>query len=182
MMDLTKREFKLLILAVVIIGGGSLFKWGLKPVLRNYQTVDKELAAQEREWAQKKRLLEESRRYKRNLEEARGEVEDLNSLVLEGNLNAAQLKGLDILTTQLENNGLRVENKSLRVEKKEEQSYELLYYDFALRGSLGSLTDFLKSLQQAKKLFVVEKMHLRKRARGQGLEIKLVFKAFSYQL
>ncbi|MBM7557515.1 hypothetical protein [Halanaerobacter jeridensis] len=176
MKKLNERELKLLILAVVIIGGGSLFKWGIKPVLNSYHDSKEELVTKKRQWANKKRLLQESTRYKKALQQAKGEVQELNSLIFSNDLNAAQLQGLNILTTSLEKSGLKVKNKGLRFENKEDVDYKLLYYDFTLTGSFIQLTDFLKGLNEVKKLFIIEKLQLRKVERSSQLEINLMVK------
>ena len=175
-MKLTKREFKLVILAVLIIGGGSIFKWGIKPLIKNQRILDEKLVAKERQWANKKRLLQESERYKKALQQAQGEVKELESLTFTENINAAQLKGLNILANQIEGSGLKVKNKGLRVESKDDNNYDVLYYDFSLVGSFNALTNFLKGLNSTKKLFMVEKLQLRKVEQNSQLEIKLLIK------
>lgn len=177
MPKLTKREFKLLVLAVVIIGGGSLFKWGVKPIMKSYRGLNKELAAKEQQWRNKKRLLGESARYKKALEQAKAEEQELSALIFTEDANAAQLHGLNLLTSELKQSGLKVRNKELRVETREEKDYNLLYYDFYLVGGFSQLTVFLKELNKIKKLFIVERLQLRKVKRESRLEINLIVRA-----
>lgn len=175
-MQLTKREVKLLVLAVVIIGGSLVYKWGVKPLISSHRSLENRLSVKQREWANKKRLLQESKRYKKSLQQAQAETRELAALTFAANINHAQLKGLSVLESQIKQSGLEVKNKELRLATPDNATYDLIYYDFALGGSLQALTNFLKGLNEAQKLFIIDELQLRQIEPDSPLEIKVAIK------
>ncbi|MGM0369782.1 MAG: hypothetical protein ACQEP9_05140 [Bacillota bacterium] len=176
-MELTNRELKLLILAIVIVGGGSLLKWGIVPLANDYQALDKELKTKETEWINNKKLLENSLKYKKTFQQTKGELEQLNSLIFQNDINQAQLKGLNILTAKIKKSALEVKHKNIRVETKPEKDYSLLVYDFSVSGSFQQLIDLLVAINQADRLFMVEQLQLAKNTTESGkLQIDLMIK------
>lgn len=175
-MKLTKREMKLLVLAVLIIGGSFFYNWGLKPLISKQQSLEKRLAAKKQQWAKEQRLLQESDFYKKTLGQAQAEARALEALTFAGDINNAQLKGLSILETQIKHSGLAVKNKELRVADEDNPTYDLIYYDFALVGSFKAVIAFLKGLNKENKLFIIENLQLIKLKQGSSLEIKVALK------
>ncbi|MBM7623788.1 hypothetical protein [Sporohalobacter salinus] len=161
-MKLNKREFRLLILAVIIVGGGSLIKWGILPVVVQYQTMEQKVKMKEQKWENKQRLLKKREKYKKTLEQTKGEVKQLNSLIFTGDINQAQLRALEILDHQLKKSGIKVDSKSVRVVEKEDVNYKVMVYDFSLQGYFNQLIEFLNNINRNQQLLMINKLQLRR--------------------
>ena len=161
-MKLTNREVRLLILAVIIVGGGSLLKWGIIPMAQQYQALNQKIDAKEEQWQKQQRLLQRKDNYKQTLAQTKGEAKELNSLIFTGEPNQTQLKALEILDKQLKKSGLQLDSKSVRVIEKENVNYKVIVYDFSLKGYFNQLIKFLNNVNRQQQLLIINKLQLRR--------------------
>ncbi len=162
-MQLSKREIRLLIVAVVIVISGSLLKWGLLPAVDSYQSLQDQITAAQQKLAEKKRLLKKVEQYKTNLAQAKGKVTAQKKLLFTGSLDQVQIKGLNILEQEIRKSNLEVQNKNIQVRKKKNQKVNLIAYNFTLDGKYKDLISFLGDITRQNKYFLVEKLSVNSR-------------------
>lgn len=172
-MNLNSRERKLLILAVIIIGGGSLLKWVILPGVDAYQNLQAQLQTAEHNWQRKQMLLDRSQKYKQQLATKQGKLQAVKKLLFGGNLNQARLRALNILEEQIKSSGLQVNNKSIEVTEKKEQNYRLINYNLTLFGRYNQLIKFLQGIRQKKKHFITNKLRINGERNRRNVKLRI---------
>ena len=112
-MSLSKREKRLLILAVIIIVFVSIAKWVIVPFYDHYQALDYRI--QQREVLLKKCIpkLEHNRKIKEKLTKKKIELSKLNKLIFSGNKDKKQVEFLNIIDKKIQESGLELQSKTI---------------------------------------------------------------------
>ena len=175
-MNLTKREIKLIIIALIIVGGGSLVNWGILPLWNRYQTLNREITEKQQEWEKTKQTLESGKRYKERLSEVKGELTAYRDLFFNQKKDRVKIEVLNTIDEHLRGSGLVVENKVIQVEEPREKELTRIICRLSLQGRMEEVTQFLIALEQSEKLFMVTELGINANPRESQLMIDLSVK------
>ncbi|TDX53275.1 hypothetical protein [Orenia marismortui] len=194
-MQLNKRERRMLIIALIIIGGGSLLKWILIPIWNDYQSIDTKLSLTENKLKKGRFILRDAEKYNNKLKSIKGELAALNKTYFHGQKAKIKLQVLKIIDQYLKESSLKIKDKSVNLEglTKYDLSYSelspeektiikelsMINYKLKLEGSLKNLILFLSKLTENEKLLSVDYLDINADAKESQLSIELTIKAIN---
>ncbi len=193
-MKLSKREQRLLIIAVVIIVSVLSSKYLIIPKWKEYQNIKQELVQQSHLLKRSKLIIKQGRRVKEQLITVKAKLEASNSLLFNSKEDRLKLKVLQVVDANIKEAGLEIRNKNLtvrdisyrdlQIELSAEQEeflddLEEIVYRLSLTGELEELSDFLNQIKQEEPLYLIDNLEVSPLQEDNRLLINLDLKAIN---
>ncbi|HLV10241.1 MAG TPA: hypothetical protein VKY40_08535 [Halanaerobiales bacterium] len=182
-MPLSKREKRLLILAVLIILGVSLYKFALQPGLEHYQGLGEELAEQEHELLKAGLIITDREKYEGMLAETVSGLQLLEKVFYRSEINEVKLRLMEELDKLFEEKGLVVTSKEVFSgnpgEETAEEDLFRISYRVSLVGGTAELVDFLESILKKEKYYQVQELEIKNDGNDRRLTVYMVIETYS---
>ncbi|BDU49785.1 GspMb/PilO family protein [Haliovirga abyssi] len=174
MKKLNKNEKILLILAIIIIGGTSLFKWGIIPIINYSKNSNKKTLKLEEKIKENIFLAKNFSRYKKALEEENIEIDRYKNKFFEEKPALAQLELLNNLQSEVKKVHLIILNKNVWYSKENNS----IYCKLNLEGSYQKVIEFLGNLKNNRPKIFIEQLDMKKKFRSNRLNVNMVVRGF----
>ncbi len=177
-MGLSKREKMLLIIAILIIGIGSIIMWVIIPLRDNYNQLNNQKNELEMELERINLVLLDTEKNINRLQSEKLKMINIKSLFYNSSSENFRYQVSNKIDNYIKNSGLELRNKQIGLQTiNNNENLNKLIYQANLEGDMEQILSFLQDLNNSDRLLRTGQLELRRGDSGENLLIHISVEA-----